>query len=136
VNYRHLRKSYLNNIFGPNHPAYPVVEITSRSRLIKIGDNPPTTPLPTDNEDWMRWNNLGIGLLDELQYSDAINAFEQVTRLRPEYKDGYINLGLTYIEWEKYDEARQSLEKALALRGGAKHAASATTTTMVSTTCS
>jgi tetratricopeptide (TPR) repeat protein len=38
-----------------------------------------------------------------------------VTRLRPEYKDGYINLGLTYIEWEKYNEARVPLEKALAL---------------------
>ncbi len=116
VNYRHLRQSYLNNIFGPDHPAYPVVEIASRSRQVDIGNNPPAAPLPTDNEDWMRWNNLGIGLLDQLQYSDAINAFEQVTRLRPEYKDGYINLGLTYIEWEKYDEARHPIEKALALK--------------------
>ena len=61
----------------------------------------------------MRWNNLGIGLLDQLQHADAVNAFEQVVRLRPDYKDGYINLGLTYIDWEKYDEARQPLEKAL-----------------------
>ena len=61
VNYRHLRQSYLNNIFGPDHPAYPVVEIASRSRVVNIGDNQPTAPLPTDNEDWMRWNNLGIG---------------------------------------------------------------------------
>lgn len=116
VNYRHLRQSYLNNIFGPDHPAYPVVELASRSRQIDIGDNPTVAPLPNDNEDWMRWNNLGIGLLDQLQYEDALDAFKQVTRLRPEYKDGYINLGLTYIEWEKYDEARQPLEKALALR--------------------
>jgi tetratricopeptide (TPR) repeat protein len=116
VNYRHLRQSYLNNIFGEDHPAYPVVELASRSRLVNIGENAPTTPLPTDNEDWMRWNNLGISLLDELQYGDAINAFAQVTRLRPEYKDGFINVGLTYIEWEKYDEARESLEKALSLK--------------------
>jgi tetratricopeptide (TPR) repeat protein len=116
VNYRHLRQSYLNNIFGSNHPPYPEVEIASRSRIIEIGKNAPAQPLPTDNDDWMRWNNLGIGLLDELQYDDAIHAFEQVTRLRPEYKDGYINVGLTYIEWEKYDEARQPIEKALALK--------------------
>lgn len=116
VNYRHLRQSYLNNIFGPDHPAYPVVEISSRARVIKMGDNHPMDPLPTDNEDWMRWNNLGIGLLDQQQYVESIRAFEQVTRLRPEYKDGYINLGLTYIEFEKYDEARQPLEKALALK--------------------
>ena len=116
VNYRHLRQTYLNNVLGPNHPAYPVVEIASRSRAINIGDNQPTASLPIDNQDWMRWNNLGIGYLDQLQHSDAIDAFEQVTRLRPDYKDGYINLGLTYIDWEKYDEARQPLEKALALK--------------------
>jgi tetratricopeptide (TPR) repeat protein len=115
VNYRHLRQTYLNNIFGPDHPAYPVVEIASRSRTLNVGDNPPAGAAPDDNQDWMRWNNLGIAYLDQLQYSDSIHAFEQVTRLRPDYKDGYINLGLTYIEWEKYDEARQPLEKALAL---------------------
>jgi tetratricopeptide (TPR) repeat protein len=115
VNYRHLRQSYLNNIFGPDHPAYPVVEIASRSRTLNLGENQPEAPLATDNADWMRWNNLGIGYLDQLQHADAIHAFEQVTRLRPDYKDGYINLGLTYIDWEKYDEARAPLEKALTL---------------------
>ncbi len=115
VNYRHLRQSYLNNIFGTDHPAYPVVEIASRSRTLNIGENQPEPPLASDNQKWMRWNNLGIGYLDQLQYADAINAFEEVTHLRPDYKDGYINVGLTYIEWEKYDEARKPLEKALAL---------------------
>jgi Tfp pilus assembly protein PilF len=118
VNYRHLRQTYLNNIFGPDHPAYPVVEIASRSRTVNIGENQPEKPMATDNQDWMRWNNLGIGYLDQQQYSDSIAAFEQVTRMRPDYKDGYINVALTYIEWEKYDEARQPLEKALTLAPG------------------
>src|SRR6202522_4539386 len=39
VNYRHLRQSYLNNVFGKDHPAYPVVEIASRSRTLDIGEN-------------------------------------------------------------------------------------------------
>ena len=115
VEYRHLRQTYLNNVLGPQHPAYPVVEIASRSRTISLGENPVTPPTPNDNADWMRWNNLGIGLLDELQYADAMRAFEQVVKLRPEYKDGYINEALNDIEWEKYQEARAPLEKALAL---------------------
>ena len=115
VNYRHFRQSYLNNVFGEDHPAYPVVEIASRTRTLNLGDNPASAPLPTDNPDWMRWNNIGIGYLDQLQYEDAMNAFQQVARLRPDYKDGYINVGLTYIEWEKYAEARTPLEKALTL---------------------
>jgi len=115
VNYRHLRQSYLNNVLGPDHPAYPLVEIASRSRTLNIGDNAPSELFPTDNPDWMRWNNIGIGYLDSLQYEDAIHAFEQVVRLRPDYKDGYINVGLTYIEWEKYNEARKPLERALTI---------------------
>jgi tetratricopeptide (TPR) repeat protein len=116
VNYRHLRQSYLNNIFGKDHPAYPVVEIASQTRQLNLGDNSPVAPQPNENPEWMRWNNLGIGYLDQQQYEDARYAFSQVTRLRPDYKDGFINVGITYIEWEKYSEARASLEQALRLK--------------------
>jgi len=115
VNYRHLRQSYLNNVLGKDHPAYPVVEIASRSRTLNIGYNPAAPPDPQDNPDWMRWNNIGVAYLDQLQYADAMHAFEQVVRLRPDYADGHINIGLTYIEWEKYSSARNSLEQALDL---------------------
>jgi Tfp pilus assembly protein PilF len=115
VNYRHLRQSYLNNVFGPDHPLYPVVELASRTRTLNMGLNPPAPPEPSDNQDWMRWNNIGIGFLDQQQYSDSIESFEQVVKLRPDYEDGYVNIGLTYIEWEKYSLARPALEKALQL---------------------
>jgi tetratricopeptide (TPR) repeat protein len=115
VNYRHLRQSYLNNVFGPEHPAYPVVELAVRTRIVNLGDNPPGGALTQDNPDWMRWNNLGIAYLDQLQYAEAMHAFEQVVRLRPDYPDGFTNIGLTYIEWEKYAEARPSIEKAMEL---------------------
>jgi tetratricopeptide (TPR) repeat protein len=115
VNYRHLRQSYLNNIFGKDHPLYPVVEIASRTRSLNIGENQPVAPDPSDNPDWMRWNNLGIGYLDQLQYADAINAFDQVVKLRRDYADGYTNVALTNIEWEKYGSARASIQRALSL---------------------
>jgi tetratricopeptide (TPR) repeat protein len=115
VNYRHLRQSYLNNIFGEDHPAYPIVELASRTRVLNLGDNAPGAPDPKDNPDWMRWNNLGIAYLDQLQYSEAIDAFSHVVKLRPDYADGYTNIGLTNIEWEKYASARGGLEKALEL---------------------
>ena len=115
VEYRHLRQTYLNNVLGPDHAAYPVIELASRTRSLKIGDNAVEPALPGDNQDWMRWNNLGIAYLDQQQYEEARGAFEQVVKLRPDYKDGYINVGLNSIEWEKYSEARAPLEKALAL---------------------
>lgn len=115
VKYRHLRQSYLNNIFGKDHPAYPVVELAARTRTISIGENSATAPDPKDNPDWMRWNNFGIACIDQFQYAEAINAFTQVIKLRPDYADGYTNLGLTNILWEKFDSARGDLEKALSL---------------------
>lgn len=113
VNYRHLRQSYLNDVLGIDHPAYPVVEIASRERILNLGENAAAGRDMNDNPEWMRWNNLGIALLDQQQYADAIQAFEKVVKLRPDYADGYINLGLTNIEWEKYSSARASLERAL-----------------------
>ena len=115
VNYRHLRQSYLNNIFGKDHPAYPVVEIASRSRVLNIGENKPEAADPSDNADWMRWNNLGIALLDQFQYQESINAFTEVIKLRPLYADGYTNVGLANIVWEKYDSARMAIRKAISL---------------------
>ena len=116
VNYRHLRQSYLNNIFGKDdHPAYPVVEIASRTRAMKIGENSPEAPGPNDNDDWMRWNNLGIAMLDQFQYKESVDAFHEVVKLRPDYAEGYTNIGLTEIVWEKYDSARMAINHALKL---------------------
>jgi tetratricopeptide (TPR) repeat protein len=44
-----------------------------------------------------------------------VRAFTEVTKLRPDYADGYTNIGLTEIQWEKYDSARGSILKALSL---------------------
>ncbi len=116
VEYRHLRQSYLNNVLGKEHEAYPVVELTAKTRTLVMGENAPVAAQAGDNEEWMRWNNLGISYIDEQQYGEAQEAFEHVTALRPDYKDGYVNLGVNAIEWEKYAEARAPLEKALALK--------------------
>lgn len=115
VNYRHLRQSYLNNIFGKDHPAYPVVELASRSRTLYIGDNLPIPAAPEDNPDWMRWNNLGISYLDAQRYAEAVDAFHAVLKLRPDYADGYTNIALTEISWEKYGSAFDNVQKALSL---------------------
>lgn len=115
VMYRHLRQSYTNNVLGKDHPAYPIVQLSSRTRVLNIGDNPASAPDPADNPDWMRWNNLGIAYLDQAQYSEAIHAFGEVVKLRPDYADGYTNIGLTNISWEKFGSARSALNTALKL---------------------
>ncbi len=115
VKYRHLRQSYLNSVLGKDHPAYPVATLATETRTVKIGRNGSTTPGADENPEWKRWNNLGIGLLDQFQYAAAVNAFAHVIHLEPHSPDGYTNVALTEIAWEKYDSARVAIRKALSL---------------------
>ena len=38
---------------------------------------------------------------------EAVQAFNEVVKLRPDYPDAYTNVGLTEILWEKYDSPAQ-----------------------------
>ncbi len=116
INYRHLRTSYLDNVLGSDHPSYPIVQLATRMRTLKIGDNPRGAPDTDENPEWMRWNNLGIAYLDQLQYQEAVEAFQKVVNLRPDYVDGYTNVALTEMQWEKYASAWSNISRSLALK--------------------
>ena len=115
VNYRRFNQHFINFGLSKGY-VQPLVVMTSRTRVLKIGTNDPAAkPDPADNPLWMRWNNYGIGLLDAQQYGDSVHAFEQVARLRPDYVDAYTNIALANFQWEKYDKSRTELEKALTI---------------------
>jgi Tfp pilus assembly protein PilF len=114
VNYRRFNQHFIDYEMG-KHYEMPVAEMASRTRTLMLGSNPITSPDSQDNKEWMRWNNYGIGLLDAQQYAASARAFEHVTELRPDYADGYTNVAIATFQWERYDAARGSLEKALQL---------------------
>jgi hypothetical protein len=119
VNYRRFNQHFINFGLSKGY-VQPVVVMAQRTRLLRIGQNDAVSNDPQDNPLWMRWNNYGIGLLDAQQYADSVHAFEQVAKLRPDYPDAYTNIALANFQWEKYDKARVSLEKALELVKSAK----------------
>jgi tetratricopeptide (TPR) repeat protein len=92
--------------------------MASETKTFKIGENAPVPPSPGENLEWMRWNNYGIGLLDAQQYQASVQAFERVAALRPDYADAFTNMAVVEISWEKYDDAKSNLAKALALLPG------------------
>jgi tetratricopeptide (TPR) repeat protein len=101
----------------------PVLEVASDTRTLKIGDNAPDSqqpqePSPAVQPAWMRWNNYGIALLDASQYEAAVQAFQHVADLRPDYADAYTNMAIVEISWERYNDAKPHLEKALSLLPG------------------
>jgi Flp pilus assembly protein TadD len=114
VNYRRFNQHFTDFVMGKRFDV-PVVEMASRTRTLALGDNPPGKPDPQDNPDWMRWNNYGIGLLDAQQYAESVYAFERVVAMRPDYADAYTNVAISDVSWQRYDNARSYLSKALAL---------------------
>ena len=118
VRYRRFDQHFMD--FGMSMPRgqhypQPIVDLAAVSRTLNVGQNAPVKPAPNENPEWMRWNNYGIALLDAQQYAAAVMAFEHVAKLRPDYADAQTNIGLTYIQWEKYDEALGSLKASLTL---------------------
>ncbi len=59
----------------------------------------------------------GVQLKQERQYQRAIERFRKVTRLAPDYPDGFLQLGFTLQHVEKYAEAIEAYESGLKLNG-------------------
>lgn len=118
VRYRRFDQRFMD--FGMSQPEgqhyiQPVVDMVSQTRTLVAGPNPAIPAAKADNPDWMRWNNYGIALLDAQQYEGSVNAFERVASMRPDYADAQTNIGIAYIQWEKYDEALPYLHRSLTL---------------------
>jgi len=118
VRYRRFDQHFMD--FGMSMPEgqhyiQPVVDMVSQTRTLTAGTNAPTTPAKVDNAEWMRWNNYGIALLDAQQYEASVKAYEHVAKMRPDYADAQTNLGIAYIQWEKYDQALPYLNASLVL---------------------
>jgi len=118
VKYRRFNQHFIDYAMAQKHYPQPIIDMASETRALAIGQNSPSAPDPSENKDWMRWNNYGIALLDAQQYQASVQAFEHVAALRPDYADAFTNIALVQISWERYDDARPNLAKALALLPG------------------
>jgi tetratricopeptide (TPR) repeat protein len=118
VKYRRFDQRFIDYAMKQKHYPQPIIEMAGQTRTFNLGQNSASKPAPDENAEWMRWNNYGISLLDAQQYAAAVHAFERVATLRPDYADAYTNMAVVEIPWEKYDDARPHLEKALKLLPG------------------
>jgi Tfp pilus assembly protein PilF len=99
----------------PNLPITMMAE--ARSTLRVVSRQAPITateprPDPALRE---RWNDYGIGLLLQGDLRGAEAAFLTVTRIEPDYADGWVNVARARLDEGRTAEAKEVLEKALAI---------------------
>jgi tetratricopeptide (TPR) repeat protein len=118
VKYRRFNQHFIDYAMDQKHYPVAVVDMATETRTVNIGDNEPAKPMQGENPEWMRWNNYGITLLDAQQYAASVHAFERVAALRPDYADAFTNMAIVQISWERYNDAKANLAKALTLLPG------------------
>ncbi len=91
----------------------PIVEMAGQTITLNLGESRPATST-LDGRDLIRFNNLGIALLDQFMYAEAKRAFEKVTKIKPDYDDGYVNQALASFWRENFPEIHKLLDKAIA----------------------
>lgn len=112
VLYRRFNRYFTDWVLGRGVD-YPVVQMAAKSVELALGDNRPAST-SLDGQDLIRFNNLGIALLDQLMYADARRAFEKTTEIDPNYDDGYVNQALASF-WRDSAGMNRLFDKALAI---------------------
>jgi hypothetical protein len=65
---------------------------------------------------WMPYNNLGVFALQEGEFQQAVEYFEQAVSRNPESTEGHMNLCFIYKRLEKFDRAIRHAERVISLR--------------------
>ena len=102
----------------PDLPIVTVAEDTKTIRLLPKTAAEPAAQTVAQKEDWMRWNDYGIGLFLQGDLQGAEAAFTKATQADPENPDGWVNIGRVRVQEGDTDGGIKILQKALALKPG------------------
>src|SRR5229473_2181512 len=100
-------------------PDLPIITVAEDTKSISV--LPKTNPAPTPSaaaakEDWMRWNDYGIGLFLQNDFKGAEAAFIKATQADPNNFDGWVNIGRVRTQEGDTAGAFTVLDKALSLK--------------------
>jgi tetratricopeptide (TPR) repeat protein len=120
VNYRRLNQEYTNYVLKRQRRqlTLPVVKMAEAEARLSVGDpaemNIGSKPA-TRTLQWKRWNDYGIGLLEQTQYGQAADAFRRASALNPHDPNLLVNAAIAEINTERYGYEKEQLRKAEAL---------------------
>ena len=99
----------------PNLPIITIAEDTKSMRVLPRSAAAPKPDVKLSKDDWMRWNDYGIGLFLQGDLKGAAAAFEKITEIDPQNPDGWVNIGRCLVQEGDMAGAQKVLDKALAI---------------------
>jgi tetratricopeptide (TPR) repeat protein len=99
----------------PNLPIVVMHKAEAKLRVVPRDAKVENVCPPVKADEWMRWNDYGIGLFRQDDLQGAKRAFENVVSADGENPEGYVNLGRVFVREGLIDDAEEILGKALAI---------------------
>ncbi|KAA3601593.1 MAG: hypothetical protein DWQ06_08230 [Calditrichaeota bacterium] len=112
LNHNKFNSQFLNFVYeGEEIPNFPIFPIAQDS--VKIITGKEFSGILSDKIRWGDLNDYGIGLLAQGDFLGAEKIFNLLTEIKPDYADGFVNLGISLIQNSKIQEAKKNSLKAL-----------------------
>ncbi len=116
LQYRRFTRVFSDYVLGRSVD-YPVVMMARSERILQVGTENKGTAPDAKSADWRRWNNYGISLLDQRQFPQAADAFDEVidSNVKEYQAFALTNKALALMEMGGWKEAEKLVDKSIAL---------------------
>ncbi|HEU4765958.1 MAG TPA: multiheme c-type cytochrome [Pyrinomonadaceae bacterium] len=118
VQYRRLTQEYTNYVLAQRGASLimPIVQMAETQREFAPQANAgPTLAMSEPDMEARRWNDYGIGLMEQAQYGPASEAFRKAHEIEPNNPDYLISASVAELRTERYGPERNQLRKAMEL---------------------
>src|SRR5215213_9476499 len=117
VKYRRLTQEYTSYVLAQRNTSLtlPVVQMAEAQTELSSQAETAALVMTDTAADARRWNDYGIGLLEQSQYGPASEAFRRAHEIEPNNPDYLISAAVAELRTERYGPERNQLQKAAAL---------------------
>lgn len=116
VNYRRLNQEYTNYVLKRQRRqmTLPVVKMAEAEARLSVDDHAVMIKPPKSDHHWKRWNDYGIGLLEQGQFGQAADAFRRASALKADDPNLLVNVAIAEMRTERFGPERDQWRKAQA----------------------
>ena len=117
VRWRKFNRPFTEFVYsGQAVPDLPITTVAESSVKLGIGATAtPSVPVAAKPDEWMRYNDYGVGLFLGDDTRGAVEMFKRVAQLQPRKMDGWLNQARAYLADGDLRNAESMLRQASAV---------------------